>query len=117
MESGLEVDIRHAPVVVIRLSGEVDVLSAPRFREKVVELVNQGHRLIVVDLDAVEFLDSTGLGVLVGGLKRLRSHDGDMSLVCNEPRLLRLFALTRLESAFAIHRTLTDAISSMAGAG
>jgi anti-sigma B factor antagonist len=117
MESGLEIDSSHPPVVVIRLSGEVDVFSAPRLREKVIELVNQGHRLLVVDLDAVDFLDSTGLGVLVGGLKRLRSHDGDMNLVCNEPRLLRLFALTRLESAFAIHRTLADAISSFAGAG
>lgn len=117
MDAGLEVDVRHAPVVVIRLSGEVDVFTAPRLREKIIELVNRGQRLIVVDLDAVDFLDSTGLGVLVGGLKRLRSHDGEMSMVCNEPRLLRVFELTRLDAVFAIHRTVADAVATFSGAG
>ena len=117
MQAGLEVDASHAPVVVIRLTGEVDVFSSPRLREKIIELVNQGSRLIVVDLDAVEFLDSTGLGVLVGGLKRLRSHDGEMSVVCNEPRVLRVFELTRLDAVFPIHRTVTEAVTSIAGGG
>jgi anti-sigma B factor antagonist len=117
MQAGLEVDESHAPVVVIRLSGEVDVFSAPRLREKIIELVNQGCRLIVADLDAVDFLDSTGLGVLVGGLKRLRSHDGEMSVVCNEPRLLRVFALTRLDGVFAIRSTVSEAVTSLAGGG
>src|ERR1700680_492902 len=98
METGLEVDVSPAPVVVIRISGEVEVFSAPRLREKIIELVNQGRRLIVADLDAVDFLDSTGLGVLVGGLKRIRSHDGEMSLVCTQPRILRVFELTRLDT-------------------
>ncbi len=117
MEAGLEVDTSHAPVVVIRLSGEVDVFSAPRLREKIIELVNQGRRLLVVDLDAVDFLDSTGLGVLVGGLKRLRSHDGEMSVVCNQPRVLRVFELTRLDGVIPLHRTVTEAVTSMAGGG
>src|SRR5579871_4342404 len=117
MDTGLEVDASHAPVVVIRLTGEVDVFSSPRLREKIIELVNQGSRLIVVDLDAVEFLDSTGLGVLVGGLKRLRSHDGEMSVVCNEPRVLRVFELTRLDAVFPIHRTVTEAVTSIARGG
>jgi anti-sigma B factor antagonist len=115
MQAGLEVDESHAPVVVVRLSGEVDVFSAPRLREKIIELVTEGRRLIVVDLDAVQFLDSTGLGVLVGGLKRVRSHDGDMNLVCNEPRVLRVFELTRLGGVFAVHHTVTDAVTTLAG--
>ncbi len=117
MDTGLEVDASHAPVVVIRLTGEVDVFSAPRLREKIIELVNQGHRLLVIDLDAVDFLDSTGLGVLVGGLKRLRSHDGEMSVVCNQPRVLRVFELTRLDGVFALHQTVTDAVTTMASGG
>ncbi len=117
MQTGLEVDETHAPITVVRLSGEVDIFSAPKLREKLIELVNQGRRHIVVDLDAVDFLDSTGLGVLVGGLKRLRSQDGELSLVCTRDRILRLFALTRLDSAFQIHPSESSAIAAAGGHG
>ncbi len=77
--------------------------TAPRaFREKLVELVSQGHRQIVADLEGVDFLDSTGLGVLVGGLKRLRSHDGDLSIVCTQARILKVFEITGLTTVFNI---------------
>ena len=66
----------------------------PDFRERLIELVSEGKHQIVVDLEGVDFLDSTGLGVLVGGLKRLRSHDGDLSLVCTQPRILKVFEIT-----------------------
>jgi anti-anti-sigma factor len=84
MELGLEVDDSRRPYTVLAVKGEVDVYTAPRLREKLVELVSQGKHQIVVDLEGVDFLDSTGLGVLVGGLKRLRSHDGDLTLVPSE---------------------------------
>jgi anti-anti-sigma factor len=90
MELGLEVDDSRRPYTVLAVKGEVDVYTAPRLREKLVELVSQGKHQIVVDLEGVDFLDSTGLGVLVGGLKRLRSHDGDLTLVCTkDPEGLR----------------------------
>jgi anti-sigma B factor antagonist len=89
----------------------VDVYSAPRLREKLVELVSEGHRQIVADLEGVDFLDSTGLGVLVGGLKRLRSHEGDLTLVCTQPRILKVFEITGLTSVFKISATVGDATS------
>jgi anti-sigma B factor antagonist len=102
MELGLEVDETHTPYTVLAVKGEVDVYTAPRLREKLVELVSQGRHRIVVDLEGVEFLDSTGLGVLVGGLKRLRSNDGDLGLVCTQSRILKVFEITGLTKVFSI---------------
>ena len=68
MELGLEVDDSRRPYTVLAVKGEVDVYTAPRLREKLVELVSQGKHQIVVDLEGVDFLDSTGLGVLVGAV-------------------------------------------------
>ncbi len=65
----------------------------------------------MVDLEGVDFLDSTGLGVLIGGLKRVRSHDGDLSLVCTEPRILKVFEITGLTKVFAIHDTVDAAVA------
>src|SRR5579863_10066910 len=112
MELGLEVDESRSPYTVLSITGEVDVYSAPRLREKLVELVSQGHRQIVADLDGVDFLDSTGLGVLVGGLKRLRSHDGDLTLVCTQARILKVFEITGLTSVFKISESIDQATSS-----
>jgi anti-sigma B factor antagonist len=109
MDLGLEVDDSHAPYTVLAVKGEVDVYSAPRLREKLVELVNQGNTQIIVDLEGVDFLDSTGLGVLVGGLKRLRSHDGDLILVCTQQRIMKVFEITGLTKVFSIHDSVEAA--------
>jgi anti-sigma B factor antagonist len=111
MDVSLQLDESRPPYVVLAVSGEVDVYTAPRLREKLVELVSAGHRQVVVDLDGVEFLDSTGLGVLVGGLKRLRSHEGDLALVCTQPRILKVFEITGLTKAFSIHSTVDQAVA------
>lgn len=109
MDLGLDVSEQNGSTV-LAVRGEVDVYTAPRLREKLVELVSQGKYQIVVDLEGVEFLDSTGLGVLVGGLKRLRSHDGDLALVCTQHRILKVFEITGLTKVFAIHDTVADAV-------
>jgi anti-sigma B factor antagonist len=112
MELGLEVDETHAPYTVLAVTGEVDVYTAPRLREKLVELVSQDKLQVIVDLEGVDFLDSTGLGVLVGGLKRLRSHDGDLGLVCSQPRVLKVFEITGLTKVFEIYDSLDAAVAS-----
>ena len=110
MDLGLDVTERDA-FTVLAVRGEVDVYTAPRFRERLIELVSEGKNQIVVDLEGVDFLDSTGLGVLVGGLKRLRSNDGDLSLVCTQSRILKVFEITGLTKVFAIHDTVDAAVS------
>lgn len=112
MELGLEVDEGPAPYTVLAVKGEVDVYNAPRLREKLVELVSQGRQQIVVDLEAVDFLDSTGLGVLVGGLKRLRSHEGDLTLVCTQSRILKVFEITGLTKVFSIFDDVATATAT-----
>jgi anti-sigma B factor antagonist len=110
MELGLQVDDSRPPYTVLSVQGEVDVYSAPRLREKLVELVSQGKHRVVVDLEGVDFLDSTGLGVLVGGLKRLRSHDGELSLVCTHHRVLKVFEITGLTQVFSIFGSVEEAV-------
>ena len=111
MELGLDVtESDGATVLTVR--GEVDVYTAPKLREKLVELVAQRRYRIIVDLEAVDFLDSTGLGVLVGGLKRVRGHDGDLSLVCTHQRILKVFEITGLTKVFTIHDSLDAALGT-----
>ena len=97
---------------VVEVSGEIDVYTAPRLRETLVGLVDAGNYSLIVDMERVEFLDSTGLGVLVGGLKRVRAHDGWIDLVCTQGRILRIFRITGLNKVFSIHDSVADAVTA-----
>lgn len=97
---------------VVQVTGEVDVYTAPKLREQLVSLVDAGRYDIVVDMDGVEFLDSTGLGVLVGGLKRVRTHDGSLRLVCSQERILKIFRITGLTKVFPIYDSVSDALTA-----
>ena len=97
---------------IVAVGGEIDVYTAPKLRDKISELVAAGAYDIVVDMHEVEFLDSTGLGVLVGGLKKVRAHDGSLRLVCNQDRLLKIFRITGLAKVFVIHETADEALAA-----
>lgn len=97
---------------VIDVAGEVDVYTAPKLRETLIELVAQGSYHLVVNMEEVEFLDSTGLGVLVGGLKRVRAHDGSLHLVCTQERILKIFRVTGLAKVFPIHGSVEEAVAA-----
>jgi anti-sigma B factor antagonist len=102
---------------VLEVGGEVDVYTAPRLRERLVELVDAGARNVVVDLGGVEFLDSTGLGVLVGAMKRLRVAHGRFGLVCSKEALLKIFRITALDQVFPIYPTVEAATQDSDGGG
>src|SRR2546421_10383059 len=99
-------------IEVVDVEGEIDVYTAPRLRELLIELVNIGHYQLVVNMEKVEFLDSTDLGVLVGGLKRVRAHDGSLDLVCTQERILKIFRITGLTKVFGIHDSVDEAIAA-----
>jgi anti-sigma B factor antagonist len=96
---------------VVQITGEIDVYTAPKLREALIDLVNGGHYHLVVDVERVEFLDSTGLGVLVGGLKRVRAHDGTLAVVCTQERLLKIFRITGLTKVFSIRDSVDSAVA------
>ncbi|MGH8910752.1 MAG: STAS domain-containing protein [Egibacteraceae bacterium] len=98
---------------VLDVGGEIDVYTAPKLRERLVELVSEGRYKIIVDMTKVEFLDSTGLGVLVGGLKRVRSHDGQLALVCNQERIYKIFRITGLTKVFPMYDSIDEALQDV----
>ena len=94
---------------VVTVEGEIDIYTAPRLRELLTGLAGTGSYRLIADLDKVGFLDSTGLGVLVGGLKRVRPHDGSLDLVCSQERILKIFRITGLTKVFGIYQTVDQA--------
>ncbi len=102
---------------VLSVRGEVDVYTAPKFRERLIELVSDGKHRIIVDLEGVDFLDSTGLGVLVGALKRVRANGGELALVCTSPRIRKVFEVTGLTKVFSLYDTVDEATSGTTGSG
>ena len=99
---------------VVEVSGEIDVYTAPKLREALLSLVDSGTYRLIVDMSGVEFLDSTGLGVLVGGLKRVRAHDGAIDLVVTQGRILRIFKITGLSTPASGCASAASAIRSIA---
>jgi len=98
---------------IIELEGEVDVYTAPQLKQQMISLLESGAKELVVDLTKVDYLDSTALGVLIGGLKRMRERDGNMALVCPSPRIRRVFEITGLDKIFDIFNTPEEATESM----
>lgn len=102
---------REGVQTVISVTGEIDVYTAPTLRERLNDLVSSGEYHLIVDMAEVDFLDSTGLGVLVGGLKRARSHEGSLRLVCDQEKILKVFRITGLTKVFPIHPSLDGALA------
>ncbi|MFT4187043.1 MAG: STAS domain-containing protein [Aeromicrobium sp.] len=109
----LTVETRSKPPFhIIEVGGEIDVYTAPRLREAVVEAIDAGQRRLLIDIERVEFLDSTGLGVLVGALKRVRADDGTLDIVCTHERILKIFQITGLDKVFGLHTSVEAAVGA-----
>jgi anti-sigma B factor antagonist len=106
-------DVREG-VTVVHVGGEIDVYTAPVLREHLDEHISQGRHELVVDLGDVSFMDSTGLGVLVGRLKLVRVRNGSLRLVCSSDRILKVFSITGLDKVFQIFASVDDALAAAA---
>jgi anti-sigma B factor antagonist len=100
-------------VWVISLAGEVDLYTAPEFKQKLLEVISGGAKQVVVDFTDTTFIDSTTLGVLVGGVKRLRTNDGQLSLVCSDRNITKIFEITGLDRVFTIYPTRAEAVEKL----
>jgi anti-sigma B factor antagonist len=98
---------------VISLTGEVDLYTAPEFKQQLLEVIGDGATHVIVDLTSTTFIDSTTLGVLVGGLRRLRATDGQLSLVCSDRNITKIFEITGLDKVFTIYPTREEAVSAV----
>jgi anti-sigma B factor antagonist len=102
----------EGPFEIVEVGGEIDVYTAPRLREAVVAAIEEGNTRLVIDVEKVEFLDSTGLGVLVGALKKVRADSGTLDIVCTQERILKIFDITGLDKVFGLHRSVAEAIAT-----
>jgi anti-sigma B factor antagonist len=96
---------------VIALAGEVDLYTAPEFKQQLLDVIGEGGKDVVVDFSETTFIDSTTLGVLVGGVKRLRAQDGRLSLVCSDRNIRKIFEITGLDRVFTIYPTRDEALA------
>ena len=110
----VEAQRRDDGVGVVRLAGEVDLYTAPQLRQSMLGLIDDGAAKVVVDLSDVTFIDSTALGVLIGGVRRLHAAGGAMALVVTTRPVGRVRSITGLDRVFAIHDTLEDAVAALA---
>ena len=98
---------------VISLSGEVDLYTAPEFKQQLLDVIGKGAKSVIVDFSNTTFIDSTTLGVLVGGVKRLRTNDGQLSLVCSDRNITKIFEITGLDRVFTIYATRDEAVAAL----
>jgi anti-sigma B factor antagonist len=111
MDLTMQVDEREGWAVV-SASGDIDLTTAPRLRETVIGIVVTGQPKVVLELQAVDFIDSTGLGVLVGLLKRTRSQGGDLRVVSTRSSLRKVLELTSLDRALPLATSVEEALDT-----
>ena len=101
----IKVNVREAEgeTYVVDLNGEIDVYTSPKVKDAIGDLIDKGHYNLVINLEKVRYIDSTGLGVLIGGLKRVREHGGTVNLVCTNPQIKKIFDITGLVKIFGIY--------------
>jgi anti-sigma B factor antagonist len=97
----------------ISLAGEIDLYTAPEFKQQLLEVIGEGATHVIVDLTSTTFIDSTTLGVLVGGLRRLRSSDGQLTIVCSDPNITKIFEITGLDRVFDVVDTRDEALAGL----
>lgn len=97
---------------VVNVKGEIDLYTAPKLKEHVNHLAEGGKTRMAVNLEGVEFLDSTALGVLISGLKRCREAGGTLALVAPREPVRKVLSITGLDRVFPIHDTVEEATSA-----
>jgi anti-sigma B factor antagonist len=105
-------------VHVVAVAGEIDLFTAPEFKQRMGTVIEQGVDRLVVDLSATTFVDSSSLGVLIGAHRRLKQRKGSLVVVCDNDSIVKTFKITGLDGVFTLVPSLDDAFDGDAvGAG
>jgi len=115
----LDYEVRRVSgLPVLGVTGEIDIYTAPLFKQAVVNLVSEGNQDVIIDLSGVTFMDSSGFGTLLGATKRLRPSGGGLHLAAPNSTIQRMLRLPRLDSIMQIYETVDEAVGSVkAGSG
>jgi anti-sigma B factor antagonist len=115
MAMDIKVNVKAADdkAFVIEVQGEIDVYTSPRVKESINDLIEKGNYNLVINLEGVRYIDSTGLGVLIGALKKVREHNGRIILICNNPQIKKIFNITGLVKIFEIFKTEEEALKNL----
>ncbi|HEY1680800.1 MAG TPA: STAS domain-containing protein [Candidatus Tumulicola sp.] len=113
----LTIDVKsekHGEALVFKLRGSLDLATAPTVRAALTDAASDANRHLIVDLTQIEFLDSTGLGALIGAHRRASEHNGSLRLVVTEGPISRLLNITGLLRVFSVYHDLKDALADQA---
>lgn len=99
-------------VGVVTLEGEIDIYSSPQFKEVLLKGIEEGANHVIIDLTDVTFIDSTALGVLVSGAKRVRPRNGSLDIICVDENIIRILEITGLDRIFGIYQSRAEALKA-----
>ena len=116
MNFDMQTEQLSSDAYVVSLAGEVDLYTVPEFKQQLLDVTEQGGKHVIVDFTDTTFIDSSTLGVLVGGVKRLRQNDGELTLVCGDRNITKIFEITGLDRVFPIYETRAAALSELESA-
>ena len=102
---------------VVSVRGEIDIFTAPEFKERISSAIDAGRDLVVVDLGGTTFIDSSSLGVLISAHRRLSGRDGRLVIACDVPAVLNTFKITGLDGVLEIVKTRADALDPAGDGG
>jgi anti-sigma B factor antagonist len=107
----------NADTHVVAVTGEIDLFTAPEFKQRVSAPIDAGSSNVVVDLRATTFIDSSSLGVLIGAHRRLKLRGGALVVVCDNEAIVKTFRITGLDGVFTLVPSLDDALDGDAAVG
>jgi anti-sigma B factor antagonist len=117
MDLETETTVTDDGVVVLTMSGSMDLTTAPSLRDSLVRLVDEGHHRLVLELSGVDLIDSIGLGVIVGMVHRLRPHDGSLAIAAPSPQARTVLEITQIVRVIATYDTIDAALSAVRSGG
>ena len=105
---------RENNITILKLEGELDVYTSPKLKEKIVTLISAERPFVVLDLEGLSYMDSTGLGVMAAGLKRVRENDGNIVLVSPRKIIQKILEITNMDVSLKIYQSSEEAIAKLA---
>ena len=96
MAINFSIEVEKKDLPIVRVEGEIDIYTCPRLQEVLNDVVTQGHRSYILDLENIQYIDSTGLGTIAASANQLEDDNGEIFIVCNKPQVKKIFEVSGL---------------------